>query len=68
MPNDGVYGCITNALLLKLYIDPGLGEAASRRPLTTLLYTLVSSLDTSSLHPRRGARYQGKLTTGSSNT
>jgi hypothetical protein len=28
----------------------------------------VSSLDTSSLHPRRGAKYQGKLTTRSSNT
>jgi hypothetical protein len=34
----------------------------------TLLYKLVSSLDTSSLHPRRGARCQEKLTTGSSNT
>jgi hypothetical protein len=54
MPDDGVYGCITNALYLKLCTDPGLGEDASRRPLMTLLYALVSSLDTSSLHPRRG--------------
>jgi hypothetical protein len=68
MPDDGVCVCITNALQLKLYTDPGLCEAASRRPLTTLLYALVSSLDTSSLHRRRGARYQGKLTTGSGNT
>jgi hypothetical protein len=37
--------------------DPG--EAAFRELLTTLSDTLVSNLDTSSLHPRRGARYQG---------
>jgi hypothetical protein len=33
-------------------------EAASWGPLPTLLGMLVSSLDTSSLHPR-GGRYQG---------
>ena len=32
-------------------------EAASRELLTTLSDTLVSNLDTSSLHPRQGARY-----------
>jgi hypothetical protein len=34
--------------------------------LTILSYTLEPNLDTSSLHPRRGARYQGKSTTGTS--
>jgi hypothetical protein len=31
--------------------------------LTTLSDTLVSNLDTSSLHPKRGVRYQGESTT-----
>jgi hypothetical protein len=50
------------SLKLKLCTDLGLGEAASRRPLTTLSDALESNLDTSSLHPRRGARYQGEST------
>jgi hypothetical protein len=31
--------------------------------LTTLSHTPVSNLDTSSLHPRRGASHQGESTT-----
>jgi hypothetical protein len=53
------FGCTTNAPQLKLCIDPNPGEAASRELLTTFSDTLVSNLNTSSLHPRRGARYQG---------
>ena len=63
----GPTGVSLTLFKLKLCTDPGLGEAASRRPLTILSYTLVPNLDTSSLHPRRGARYQGKSTTGTSN-
>jgi hypothetical protein len=62
----GPTGVSLTLFKIKLCIDPGLGEAASRRPLTTLSYMLVPNLDTSSLHPKRGARYQGKSTTGMS--
>jgi hypothetical protein len=46
-------------LTLKLCIDPDLGEAAFRELLTTFTDKLVSNLNKSSMHPRRGARYQG---------
>jgi hypothetical protein len=60
----GPTGVSLTLFKLKLCTDPGLDEAASRRPLTILAYMLVPNLDTSSLHPRRGAMYQGKSTTG----
>jgi hypothetical protein len=41
----------------KLCTDPDPGEFASRGSLTTFSETLVSNLNTSSLHPKRGARY-----------
>jgi hypothetical protein len=63
VPDDESYGCITNAPLLKLCTDLGLGEAASRESLTTLSHKLVSNLDTYSLHSRRGASHQGESTT-----
>jgi hypothetical protein len=52
------YGCTTNAPQLKLCTDPVPDEIASRELLTTFSDTLVSSLNTTSLHPRWGARYQ----------
>jgi hypothetical protein len=60
----GPTGVSLTLFKLKLCTDPGLGEAASQRPLTILSYTLVPNLDTSTLHPKRGARYQGKSTAG----
>jgi hypothetical protein len=39
-------------------MDPDPGEVASRELLTTFSDPLVSSLNTTSLHPKRGARYQ----------
>jgi hypothetical protein len=65
---QGTYGCTTNAPWLKLCTDPDPDEAASRELLTTLSDTLVSNLDTSSLHPRRGARYQGRINNITSHT
>jgi hypothetical protein len=52
--DGGFYGCTANAPWLKPCADPGLDEAASRELLMTLSDALVSNLDTSSLHPRRG--------------
>jgi hypothetical protein len=63
----GPTGASLTLFKLKLWTDSGLGEAASRRPLTILSYTLVPNLDTSSPHPKRGARYQGKSIAGTSN-
>jgi hypothetical protein len=55
----GPTGVLLTLLSQKLCADPDLGEAASRELLTTLLDTLVSNLDASSPHPRRGPGTRG---------
>jgi hypothetical protein len=55
----GPTGVSLTLFKLKLCTDPGLGEAASRRLLTTFSDALEPNLDTSSLHPRRGPGTKG---------